>query len=207
MIFAACLASLAFGVPQSDYQMLLFHQCRLAMLSWSLYTHESTQTYRNSRQNSFIWTLLHSPMWNTQAELGQDTGWLVQERATERPASSAEAPGCHKLSERPQIICKALPLGNKIKPQSSSDRNEVTGVRRLYLQTNPTLRISLQQKRRVYIHFLLTDEGCWGSSCPLHNIFLCSCLQEKEIHPKWRSCPAVSEKRHNSYFSLLSSSL
>lgn len=137
MIFAARLASLAFAVPQSDYQISVHHQRRLVMLSW----------------------------------IG-------------RPVSSAEAPGSPKLSERSQVICEALPLASKIKHQSSSDHNEVTGVRCFYLQTNPTLRISLQHKRRVYIHFLLIDEGYRGSSCPLHNIFLCSCLQEKEIHPK-----------------------
>ena len=80
-------------------------------------------------------------------------------------------------------------------------------LRRLNLQTSSTLGTFLQHKRRVCIQFLLTDEGCWESTCPLHNIFLCSSVQEKEIHLEWRSCPVVPGKRHHSYFSLLSSGL
>lgn len=83
----------------------------------------------------------------------------------------------------------------------------MTRVRHLNLPTSPTLGTFLQEKRRVCIQFLLTDEGCWDFSCPLHNVFLCSSVWEKEIHLERRSCPTVPGKRHYSYFSLLSSGL
>lgn len=78
----------------------------------------------------------------------------------------------------------------------------MTTVRHLNLPTSPTLGTFLQEKRRVCIQFLLTDEGCWE-----HNVFLCSSVWEKEIHLERRSCPAVPGRRHYSYFSLLSSGL
>lgn len=83
----------------------------------------------------------------------------------------------------------------------------MTRVRCLDLQTSPALGTFLQDKRRVCIQFLLTDDECWESSCPLHNVFLCSSIWEKQIHPEQRNCPAVPGKRHFSYFSLLSSGL